>query len=118
MTFLALAAALALQTDPHPLLGSWDVALYYDPEAPPSATVMEITAVEADGALSGTFYQSEFESGRYVVKDGVVIISVITSDGSGPYATSGRLYPDGRFEGQTLSTGRNFLMPGTASRGE
>jgi len=98
------------------LIGNWDVALYFDPNSPPSATELVITSVKDDGSLEGSFYQSSFEIGRFTQKDGALIISVVTSDGSGPYSTSGRLYADGRFEGQTLSTGRGFLMPWTATR--
>ena len=93
------------------LIGTWDVSLFYDPDSPPAATELVISDVMSDGTISGTFYQSPFEFGRAIQRGDVVIISVITSDGSGPYSTSGRLYPDGRFEGQTLSTGRGFLTP-------
>ena len=118
MTLLALATALILQPEPaaEDLLGTWDVALYFSAEAPPSGTVMEITAVNADGTLAGTFYQSAFESGRYTRRGEDWVISVLTADGSGPYATSGRLGPDGIIEGQTLSTGRDFLMAWTAQK--
>lgn len=98
------------------LIGTWDVALYFSPDNPPSATVMEINAASADGALEGSFYQSPFELGRYVIKDGEIIISVVTSDGSGRYQTSGRLLASGEFKGQTHSIGRDFLMPWTATR--
>jgi len=118
ITLLALATTLIAQPEPtaEDLLGAWDVALYFSPDAPPSATVMEITAVNADGTLAGTFYQSGFESGRYTRRGEDWVITVITSDNSGPYATSGRLGPDGVFEGQTLSTGRDFLMAWTAEK--
>ncbi|MBR9826542.1 MAG: hypothetical protein GYB36_12185 [Alphaproteobacteria bacterium] len=101
---------------PEELIGTWDVALHFSPDAPPSATVMEITAVNEDGTMTGSFYQSAFETARYRVEDDMLIISVITSDSTGPYATSGRLYLDGYFAGQTLSTGRDFLMAWTAER--
>jgi len=95
------------------LIGSWDVSLFYDVSAPPSSTTMEISSVK-DGNLVGTFYNTPFEMGRYVIKGDEVIISLITSDGTGAYYTSGRLSSKGSFEGQTLSTGRDFLMPWTA----
>jgi len=98
------------------LMGNWDVSLYFDPDSPPSTTTMEITQVNADGTLAGRFYQSPFEMGRYTQKDGEIILTVVTSDGSGPYATSGRLQSDGSIKGQTLSTGREFLMPWTAQK--
>lgn len=98
------------------LIGTWEVALYFDPNSPPSATVMEVTAVNANGTLEGTFYQSPFEMARYTAKDDEIIVSFVTSDGSGLYGTSGRLLENGEFKGQTLSAGRNFLIPWKASR--
>ena len=101
---------------PSELVGTWDVALYFSADAPPSATVMEITEASEAGALTGSFYNSNFETGRYRSQGDEIIISVITSDGSGPYATSGRLTAPGFIEGQTLSTGRDFLMAWTAEK--
>lgn len=121
MTHLALLAALFLQTaqpsvTPSDLEGVWDVALDYDPGAPPSATVMEITTAGEDGSLEGSFYGTVFETARFVARDGFVAFTFVTSDNSGPYLHSGRLFPDGHIVGQTLSTGRDFLMPWTAQR--
>lgn len=112
----AMAQEAASTPDPQVLLGTWDVALYFSASAPPSATVMEISAVNEDGTLAGTFYQSEFEQGRYRLTSDSVVFTVITSDSTGPYATSGRVQADGRIEGQTLSTGRDFLMAWTAQK--
>lgn len=98
------------------LLGTWDVALYFSPDSPPSATVMEIEAVNPDGTLGGTFYSSAFELGRFTKRGEAIVISVITSDGSGPYATSGRLVAPNQIEGQTLSSGRDFLMTWSATK--
>jgi len=117
---LAACASVPDQTQPQltssELIGTWDVSLYFSAEAPPSATVMEITDVGEDGALAGSFYQSAFESGRYTLSADTIIISVITSDGSGPYATSGRYTAEEGFKGQTLSTGRDFLMAWSAEK--
>ena len=114
------SAPLATDTEtfvsPDNLVGTWDVALYFSADSPPSSTVMEVEGINSDGTLSGSFYQSPFETGRYAVRDGEVVISVITSDGSGPYATSGRLVTPERVEGQTLSTGRGFLMTWSATK--
>jgi len=101
---------------PDSLLGTWDVALYFSPNDPPSSTVMKITGVQDNGVIAGSFYQSPFELGRFTEKDNQIIISVITSDGSGKYFTSGRLSPSGVFIGQTHSEGRDFLMPWTAQK--
>ncbi len=98
------------------LTGSWDVSLFFSADSPPSTTEMIISAVYDDGTIDGSFYQSPFVTGRYTQRDGVWIITAVTQDNSGEYLTSGRLYLDGRFDGQTLSRGRGFLMPWTASR--
>ncbi len=112
------STSAAISGDPvlNSLIGSWDVSLYYDPDSPPAPTELVISDVFEDGRIAGTFYQSPFSDGRAATRGDIAIISVITSDGSGAYHTSGRLYPDGRFEGQTLSTGRGFLTPWTAER--
>lgn len=96
-------------------VGVWDVALHFDPTQPPSETVLEIDAVEA-GTLSGSFYGTEFEVARAVSFQGEMRMSFMTSDGSGPYASAARLLPDGSLSGQTLSTGRGFLMAWTAKK--
>ncbi len=126
LTIVAALSLSACATPPAPasvpdlttqdLLGTWDVALYFSPDSPPSATLMEIDAVNEDGTLNGRFYGTDFEIGRYTPRDNAIIISAITSDGSGPYATSGRLVAPDRVEGQTLSTGRDFLMAWSATK--
>lgn len=98
------------------LLGTWDVSLFFSETAPPSSTVMEIRSVNNDGTIEGTFYNTEFESARYAEREGVVAFTIITSDGTGQYATSGRLSNNDFVEGQTFSTGRDFLMTWVADR--
>ena len=95
-------------------VGTWDVSLYFDPTQPPSSTVMEIRSVEA-GTPAGTFYGTDFSEARATQFEGEVIFSLVTSDGTGPYLTSGRLR-GGTITGQTYSTGRGFLMPWSAVR--
>ena len=96
------------------LIGEWAVDLYYSPTAEPSKTEMVIKSLK-DGGLVGTFYQSEFEKSGYTVFEDEVLFTVQTSDGSGPYLTSGRLNGE-CINGQTLSTGRDFLMAWKACR--
>lgn len=103
---------------PKHLLGQWKVALFFSPDNPPSETTLVITSVHEDGTLSGSFYQSEFTQARYTRQDECMIFSVITADGSGPYATSGKLCAENYISGQTLSTGRNFLMAWEALKTE
>ncbi len=110
-------AALALQAAPGDLAGTWDVALYFSADAPPSATVMVLEPGDG-GVLAGRFYGSPFGAARFAERDGVVAFTATTEDGSGPYLHSGRLTEDGRIEGQTLSVGRDFLMLWTAERRE
>ncbi|MEM6856456.1 MAG: hypothetical protein AAF559_01170 [Pseudomonadota bacterium] len=101
---------------PADLVGVWDVALYFSPSAPPSSTVMEIKTVNADGTIEGSFYSTEFEKARYTQRNGEIAFAMITQDGSGLYATSGRLQLDGSVKGQTFATGRDFVMIWTAQR--
>ena len=97
------------------LIGVWDIALFYDPSEPPSATVMEISSIE-DGEVAGAFYGAAFSSAQATIHRGEIIFSAVTSDGSGPYTHAGRLTSDGDFFGQTLSTGRGFVMAWEATR--
>jgi hypothetical protein len=115
MMMNATLAALALQLGPADLTGTWDVALYFSADAPPSGTVMVLEPGEG-GVLEGSFYGSPFTSARFAGRDGVIAFTAATEDGSGPYIHSGRLNEEGRIEGQTLSVGRDFLMLWTAER--
>lgn len=101
--------------DPARLVGDWAVALDYDPEKPPSSTRFVVTSV-AGGGLEGTFYGSALGSGRIAVRGGEIIFAGVTSDGTGAYYHSGRLRGE-EIVGQTLSTGRGFVMPWRARRG-
>ena len=97
------------------LIGSWDVSLFYSRDKPPSKTEMVVEKIK-DGALVGTFYGTPFDAGRVTYRQGKVIFTVITSDGSGQYVTSGRLDATGLIDGQTLSVGRDFLMAWQAKK--
>lgn len=117
MTAISLSAALlapfALAEEdqavtPADLVGTWDVSLFYSPDAPPSKTEMVIVRAD-DGTLDGTFYQSPFSESGYTVFEDDVLFTVATSDNSGPYYTSGRLSGE-CIDGQTLAVGRQFLM--------
>ncbi len=112
---LTALTALALQTQPADVAGTWDVSLFFSAEAPPSATVMVLDP-QADGTLQGSFYGTPFDLGRISERQGAVAFIATTQDNSGDYITTGRLTPDGRIEGQTLSVGRDFLMLWSAER--
>ncbi|MEO0975134.1 MAG: hypothetical protein AAFX85_18755, partial [Pseudomonadota bacterium] len=49
------------------------------------------------------------------VHPGTLLFTAVTADGTGPYLHSGRRVGE-CLEGQTLSTGRDFLMAWTACR--
>ena len=97
------------------IVGAWDVELYFDPEQPPSTTTMIVTGIE-DGTVKGSFYGADFESAEAVVHDGYIVFSAITSDGTGPYAHGMRMHAPDHIYGQTLSTGRGFVMPWEAKK--
>ncbi len=93
--------------------GAWVVDLSTDP-AQPYTQPMQIT-LNADGTVSGSFYQSEIESGRWKTDRGRTCVSFRTSDGVGPYHTAACLVGD-RVEGQTWAEHRNFLFNWNAAR--
>lgn len=97
------------------LEGIWDIALYFDTEQAPSSTAMEIK-LDDNGEVTGSFYGSDFSIAQARLHRGEIIFAGVTSDGTGPYAHSGRLDADGNFRGQTLSKGRDFVMAWEATR--
>ncbi len=121
-TFPNFAAAFEVSTrceaeqiDPSALIGPWDVSLYYAKDAPPSSTVMEVKKV-TDGTVKGSFYGSKFQMARAISFECGVRMIGITEDGTGGYIHSARMIEPDRLTGQTLSTGRDFLMAWTAVR--
>jgi len=96
--------------------GTWAVALYFDPPNPPSQTEL-VFKFDDEGEMSGSFYGSEFERSNGVLFENEYAFTAVTSDGTGPYIHSGRLKCDGKLYGQTLSEGRDFIMPWIATRG-
>jgi len=95
------------------LNGAWVVDLSTEPGTPytqPMALVLN-----ADGTVSGSFYQSEIEAGRWKTDRGRTCVSFRTTDGVGPYHTAGCLVGD-HVEGQTWAEHRNFLFNWNASR--
>ncbi|MBE1299315.1 MAG: hypothetical protein GJ680_05340 [Alteromonadaceae bacterium] len=116
-SFAANASDTSTQTKlKENLLGEWNVALYFSPSNPPLSTTMNISKINDDGTLEGTFYQTAFETARYTFIDDSLIFVIVTADNSGSYSTSGRLDLNGNIDGQTLSTGRNFLMAWKATK--
>jgi hypothetical protein len=118
MSLLPLFAAVLLQTagqTPEAMNGAWAVDLSADP-AQPYVKAMHLT-LAADGTVSGDFYDSTIEAGRWKVQSGRLCVSFRTSDGVGPYHTAACLAGD-RVEGQTWAEQRAFVFIWNAARGE
>ncbi len=113
MLFPALLAALALQTAPGPMDGAWTVDLSADP-AEPYLKPMSLS-LAADGTVTGDFYESTIEAGRWKAQNGRLCVAFRTSDGVGPYHSAACLNGDG-IEGQTWAEHRNFVFVWTAAR--
>jgi len=101
---------------PSTLIGTWDVSLYFSEDQPPSSTALVVESGQ-DGVLEGSFYGSPFSDSGVTAFEGDILFTAVTADGTGPYLHSGRLSKGAdMIEGQTLSTGRDFLMAWTATR--
>lgn len=109
MLFLALA--LALNSTPAApatsLAGDWVVDLSATPSEP-YLKGMNL-ALAADGVVTGSFYNSPIEAGRWKTARGRTCVSFRTSDGKGPYHTTACL-KDGAVDGQTWAEHRNFVF--------
>lgn len=100
------------------IFGTWDVALLSDISKPANMTKM-VLAGDGSYEISGSFYNSEFESAEMTAIPGYFIISSATSDGTGEYIHTARYNcSDDSFEGQTWSRGREFLMSWTGERAD
>ena len=112
-----LAAALFQLSGPTPdaMSGAWAVDLSADP-AQPYLKAMHLT-LAADGTVSGDFYDSTIEAGRWKAQNGRVCVAFRTTDGVGPYHSAACLDGD-RIEGQTWAEHRAFVFVWNAARGE
>lgn len=106
------ACAAQAQTAPS-LNGDWVVDLSTEPGTPYTQP-MTLT-LNADGTVSGSFYQSDIEAGRWKADRGRTCVSFRTTDGVGPYHTAACLVGD-HVEGQTWAEHRNFLFNWNAAR--
>lgn len=116
MSILAtLAAAFLTQAAPDAttLNGGWTVDLSVDP-AQPYTQPMHLNLAE-DGAVTGDFYQSAIEAGRWKRQNGRLCVAFRTSDGVGPYHTAACLDGD-QVVGQTWAEHRNFVFLWNATR--
>lgn len=112
---IAVMLALAVQAagDTGALDGAWTVDLSTDP-AQPYTRPMHLT-LNADGTVTGDFYQSDIEAGRWKRQNGRLCFAFRTTDGVGPYHTSGCAVGD-HVEGQTWAEHRNFVFVWNATR--
>lgn len=113
---LALGACAAQAQERAPgagLDGAWVVDLSTEPNTPYTRP-MQLT-LNADGTVTGSFYESEIEAGRWRTDRGRTCVSFRTTDGVGPYHSAACLVGD-RVEGQTWAEHRNFLFNWNATR--
>ena len=114
---VAAAFALLLMAAPvaaaSPLDGTWTVDLSVKPTEP--YTKPMVLTLNADGTVTGSFYNSTIEAGRWKTARGRTCVSFRTTDGVGPYHTAACLVGDG-VDGQTWAEQRNFLFNWNAVR--
>lgn len=102
-------AAEAVQS----LAGEWVVDLSAKPGE--AYTRPMVLSLNKDGTVSGMFYQSDIEAGRWKADRGRTCVSFRTTDGVGPYHTAACLVGD-HVEGQTWAEQRTFLFNWNATR--
>lgn len=113
LSAILITAPLAAAEPVNPLEGRWQVDLSTDPTKPYVKT-MELH-LAADGSVTGRFYDRDIEGGRWKTDRGRTCVSFRTSDGVGPYHSSGCLR-GGMVEGQTWAEHRRFLFNWNARR--
>jgi hypothetical protein len=110
---LAWAVASPLHASGIGLDGDWVVDLSTEPGKPYTQPMQLVLG--GDGQVSGRFYNSVIESGRWKDSRGRVCASFRTTDGQGPYHTSVCLTGD-TATGQTWAEHRDFLFNWVAKR--
>jgi len=103
----ALAMGLAPDARPSGLAGDWVVDLSTKDSAPYFKGMT--LSLEADGRVTGSFYDSTIEAGRWKTVRDRTCVSFRTTDGKGPYHTTACLKA-GAVEGQTWAEHRNFVF--------
>ncbi|WP_212612131.1 hypothetical protein [Sphingomonas lacunae] len=96
------------------VIGAWTVDLRVSETDAPYNQPMHLQ-VDADGKVTGDFYNSPISSGRYGHNMGRSCVAFVTSDGMGDYQHSACLV-DGRMVGQSWAEHRGFVLPWTAVR--
>lgn len=105
--------ALMLAAASPTLAGTWTVDLSNEPGKPYTQPMELVLA--PDGSVTGSFYQSRIEAGRWKTDRGRTCASFRTRDGKGPYHSAVCLVGD-RAEGQTWAEHRQFLFNWNAVR--
>lgn len=114
LTVLALMGALqATPADVQAMNGRWSVDLSVKADEP-YVKPMNLQ-LQPDGGVSGDFYDSTIEAGRWKKKGDRVCVSFRTTDGKGPYHTAACLTGT-TVQGQTWAEHRNFVFLWSASR--
>lgn len=121
-TFLAACAVVSACAAAPPvagpdasLAGRWMVDLSTS-DSGPYLKAMQLD-LAADGSVTGSFYDSTIEAGRWKTDRGRTCVSFRTTDGVGPYHSAACLSADGRsVSGQTWAEHRTFLFNWNAAR--
>ena len=114
MTMLMVMSIAAMPAgDLSSLAGNWMVDLSGEP-AKPYTKPMKLN-LAADGTVTGSFYDSEIQRGRWKTDRGRTCASFRTSDGAGPYHSTVCLR-GAEAQGQTWAEHRNFLFNWNARR--
>jgi len=114
VTASAAAAAPDVQIGMAALAGRWLVDLRAAPDEP-SYNKQMVLEIAPDRTVRGSFYDSVIEAGQAGASNGRVCFAFRTTDGVGPYHTSGCLVGD-RIFGQTWAEHRKFVLNWTAGR--
>jgi hypothetical protein len=108
------AAATAALAGVTALAGRWVADLRTAPDEPRYEKTL-VLEIDADRVVTGSFYDSVIEAGRASASNGRTCFAFRTTDGVGPYHTSGCLVGD-RILGQTWAEHRKFVLNWTATR--
>jgi hypothetical protein len=107
-------AAATTSDDARALVGVWLVDLRPLPTSDPYVQRFEVTSVDGR-TFTGTFYGAAVREARVNIDWNAVRIAFVTEDASGPYYHSAVL-KDGRLEGLSNSSGRDFLAYWSATK--
>lgn len=114
-TVAMAGCATAQPTPTGSLEGKWVVDLSTKPDEP-YTKAMELK-LAADGSVTGSFYDSEIQAGRWKTDRGRTCVSFRTTDGAGPYHSAACL-TGATVQGQTWAEHRNFLFNWNAVRAQ